>query len=333
MLRLLEEFALAMARLTLVTVACLLVVSCAPVPERAVVHRVDSGACEAGFQYEFSFGTGGNMSGQFRSPSSVRFDSFGSLLVADTGNNRVQKFDRSGRFIMEFGALGSSEGGLNKPTDCVENSLFVYVVDSVNERIVQYDSEGRFVSVCLTREGLAGRASRFRPTRVGFSRSGYVFVNDLETDALLVFSRFWEPISIVGGFGAGEGRFHQPGGIAFGEDGTIFVCDTGNKRLQLLGSVGSYLREVNVCAGQAGCQPADVAVGPEGSVYVVDSGLRRVLVLWPDGRFRCEITGTPAGRFVQPLSVAVSAKGSLYVLDSGAERVDVFRAVEDPGSR
>jgi DNA-binding beta-propeller fold protein YncE len=287
-------------------------------------------ACTSELTHMFSFGSSGTMPGEFRSPSSVRIDQFGNLLVADTGNNRIQRLDAAGRFLTEFGAPGTSEGSVSGPTDCVENALGIYVVDPVNERVLEFDGDGRFVSVCVSGESLSDQFSSFEPTKIAFSQTGYVYVTDEDADALVVFSRFWEPVSVVGGFGAGEGRFRQPGGMAVDSHGGLVVCDTGNDRLQVLSSTGNFERGIPVCGGLPGCEPADVAVGPDGLLYVADEGLGRVIVLAQDGSIKCEVNDVNGERLVHPRSVAVSQKGILYVLDGGSDEVHVFRTSSAP---
>ncbi len=303
----------------------LLLSSCAGTVPQPAAPEASRAACSSELGYMFSFGSSGTMPGEFRSPSSIRIDQFGNLLVADTGNNRIQKLDAAGRFLMEFGAPGSSDGSVSGPTDCVENALGIYVVDSVNERVLEFDNDGRFVSVCVSSESLSDRFSSFEPRKIAFSQTGYVFVTDEDADALVVFSRFWEPVTVVGGFGAGEGRFRQPGGMAVDSHGGLVVCDTGNDRLQVLSSTGNFERGVPVCGGLPGCEPADVAMGPDGLVYVADEGLGRVLVLSQDGSIKCEVNDVNGERLVHPRSVAVSQKGILYVLDGGSDEVHVFR--------
>ena len=303
----------------------LLLASCAGTLEQLAAPDAHRVVCASELKFLFSFGSSGTMPGQFRSPSSIRIDQFDNLLIADTGNNRIQKLDSSGRFIMEFGAPGSSEGNVSGPTDCVENALRIYVVDSVNERVLEFDGDGRFVSVCVSSESLSDRFASFEPRKIAFSQTGYVFVTDEDADALVVFSRFWDPVSVVGGFGAGEGRFRQPGGMAVDARGGLLVCDTGNDRLQVLSSTGNFERGIPVCAGLPGCEPADAAIGPDGLVYVADAGLGRVIVLAQDGSVKCEVDDVNGERLVHPRSVAISQRGLLYVLDGGSDEVHVFR--------
>jgi DNA-binding beta-propeller fold protein YncE len=251
-------------------------------------------------------------------------DSFGSLLVADTGNNRVQKFDASGHFLMEFGGLGAGGAELDGPTDAVENSLSIYVVDSRNERVLEYSSEGRFLSVCISKEKLAGSDRGFGPRRLAFSETGYVFLTDVEADAVRVFTKFWVPISVIGGFGSAEGHFADPAGVACTRGGEVFVCDSGNGRLQIVDTFGNFVSSLEACSGRPLCEPVDVDVSPDGSLYVVDRVGRKVLIFNPDRTFRCEIPGAYGPLLVSPCAVAVSSRGIVYVVDGGADVVYAF---------
>jgi DNA-binding beta-propeller fold protein YncE len=316
--------------------AWLLMTSCAGTLQSPRSGGAAQTPCPSEIKHLFSFGSSGTMPGQFRSPASVSLDSFGNLLVADTGNSRIQKFDSSGRFLMEFGGLGSSEGSLDRPTDCVENSLSIYVVDSAKQSVLEFDSNGRFLSVCVSREKLGEQYPGFEPTNIAFSDAGYVFVGDADADAVMVFSRFWDPVAVVGGFGAGEGRFSKPGGMTVDRHGELFVCDTGNDRVQVLSSTGNFLRDIRVCAGEPGCEPGDVAIGTDGATYVADAGLGRVIVLDKDGNVGCAVDRVPDESFMHPRSVAISHTGVLYVLDGGTDEVHVFQTSSMPagsGSR
>ena len=66
--------------------------------------------------------------------------------MADTGNNRIQKFDANGVFLAKFGSFGTANGQFNGPygvaTDATGN---VWVADSGNNRIQKFDAGGNFL--------------------------------------------------------------------------------------------------------------------------------------------------------------------------------------------
>jgi DNA-binding beta-propeller fold protein YncE len=63
-------------------------------------------------------------------------DKNGFIYIADSGNNRIQKFDNSGQFIAKWGGEGAGDGQLNYPSGIVIDSRgYVYVAERDNNRI------------------------------------------------------------------------------------------------------------------------------------------------------------------------------------------------------
>ena len=59
--------------------------------------------------------------------------------MADTSNDRIQKFDSSGTFIEKWGSGGSAEGEFAAPSAvAVDYSGNVYVTDSYNNRVQKF---------------------------------------------------------------------------------------------------------------------------------------------------------------------------------------------------
>ena len=59
--------------------------------------------------------------------------------MADSGNNRIQKFDRDGKYFTQWGSRGNGNGQFNNPSGIAVDSLGnVYVADSGNNRIQKF---------------------------------------------------------------------------------------------------------------------------------------------------------------------------------------------------
>ena len=56
-------------------------------------------------------GSYGTRDGQFDEAVAVAVDTSGNVYVAENGNNRVQKFDSSGKFLAKWGNYGWDAGG------------------------------------------------------------------------------------------------------------------------------------------------------------------------------------------------------------------------------
>ncbi len=52
------------------------------------------------------FGGKGSENGQLVAPHSIDIDKKGNVYVTDTGNNRIQKYDSDGNFLIKLGRRG-----------------------------------------------------------------------------------------------------------------------------------------------------------------------------------------------------------------------------------
>jgi hypothetical protein len=69
----------------------------------------------------------------------VAVDGSGNVYVADTYNNRVQKFSSTGSYLTQWGSYGSGNGQLYYPYGvAVDGSGNVYVVDTYNHRVQRF---------------------------------------------------------------------------------------------------------------------------------------------------------------------------------------------------
>ncbi|MGH9986503.1 MAG: 6-bladed beta-propeller [Nitrososphaeraceae archaeon] len=71
------------------------------------------------------------------STTGVTFSSKGYVYVADTDNDRVQKFDGNGTFITKWGGRGTGNGKFLGPASIAvdNNGTRVYIADSGNSRV------------------------------------------------------------------------------------------------------------------------------------------------------------------------------------------------------
>ncbi len=135
-------------------------------------------------------------------------------------------------------------------------------------------------------------------------------------------------LAIWGGPDPGDkpGQFREPCGVAGGSDGSIYVADTWNHRIEKLDADGRFVldwREEN--PGFWG--PRSVAVAPNGAIFVADTGNKRILAYDPGGQKLLTFggEGSEPGQFVEPVGLAVDPRRKiLYVADTGNHRVQSF---------
>lgn len=145
-----------------------------------------------------------------------------------------------------------------------------------------------------------------------------------------------EPLQVIGSAGSEPGQFLAPRGIKIASDGSLYIADSRNHRIQHLSQDGSVLQvwgsfaDVSVGEAPGGTfnEPWDVAIGKDGSVYVADTWNHRVQKFSANGNFLKMWgyfgQGEQPDAFWGPRGLAVDAQGRLFVVDTGNKRVVVF---------
>ncbi len=129
---------------------------------------------------------------------------------------------------------------------------------------------------------------------------------------------------------APAGTFNDPWGIAVGPDGSVYVADTWNNRIQKFTADGQFL----TMWGQFGAAesryhfwgPRGVAVDDQGQVYVTDTGNKRVVIFDSDGNDLASFggAGMGVGEFDEPVGIAVDDQGWVYIADTWNMRIQVM---------
>lgn len=82
----------------------------------------------------------------------VGIDAEGNIYVLDSGNYRIQKYDRDGKYISTIGREGQGPGEFISPNCmCVDDDGTVYVVDFGNRRLQIFAPDGSFVNSVRSR--------------------------------------------------------------------------------------------------------------------------------------------------------------------------------------
>jgi len=114
-----------------------------------------------------------------------------------------------------------------------------------------------------------------------------------------------ELVQTIGARGKAPGQFESPQGIACGTDGSLYVADRGNGRVQEFAQDGTLAR----------------VIGSYGDPYLKPGCCRSSKVIQ---KTWAENGGPGHGRFAEPIGVALDKTGSLWVLDAAANLLSRF---------
>jgi tripartite motif-containing protein 71 len=279
---------------------------------------------------QFAFGAGGgNDAG---AGGGVAIGPDGMLYVADSGNDRVQRFDLDGG----GGAQIVAPGTLAYPMGLTVRKTRLFVADNQNHRVVVFDLGGRQLQTIGAGKG--GRPGQLEhPYDVAADASGRVFVADDINHRVVRFSTLPNYVYKArwGSYGQGPGQLAYPRGIATDANGLVYVANTGNDRVDVFDNGGRLVRTMGRSGRATGQfdEPTGIGADASGIRAVTDAVNGRVQLLGPSGNV-IAVWGSPnPGPTIlpDPVAVAFDAAGNAYVLDGRRSRIIVFsRATGQP---
>ncbi|MEI7701251.1 MAG: hypothetical protein WCK86_15740 [Planctomycetia bacterium] len=175
------------------------------------------------------FGTEGRGPGQFVFPVAVAQDAEGNLYVGEYGDHqRIQKFDVTGRYLLEFGRHGTGEGEFQRPSGLALRNGEVFVVDAFNDRIQVFSQDGRFLRLVHLPDKSDPLAY---PYDLRVLEDGRIYVIENKAARLTVLRPDGTILGRYGRPGRNLTEFYQPWDLTVLSDGRILIADTGNHRL------------------------------------------------------------------------------------------------------
>jgi subtilisin family serine protease/streptogramin lyase len=265
-------------------------------------------------RFAFDFGSAGTGNGQFAETYGIAIDASGNLWVADTGNNRIQKFNAKGEYLSQFG--GSLQ--LNWPTGiAIDASGNLWVADTGNTRVVKYNAKGEYLAKFGT-EG-SGNGQFQVPLDLAIDASGNLWVTDAITNRVQKFDSSGKYLAQFGSSGTGNSQFTEAFGIDIDASGNLWVVDSPS-RIQKFDSSGKYLAQFGSYGSGNGQfkSPTGIEVDSAGNVWVADGENNRVQKLNSKGEYFAQFgsKGEGLGQFLAPTALVAGSAGDVWVADT-----------------
>ena len=291
-------------------------------------------------------------------PVAVATGPRGEIYIAE--GNRVREVDPDGRITTLAGtgdAGHDGDGGpgaqarLTTPQGlAVDSAGRVYIADTLGNRVRRVDADGTIRTVAGTGDaGYAGDgkpaidAKLNLPTGVAIGFGDSVFISDTGNNVVrqLGIDGIIRTVAGTGEAGyRGDGGpalyavLHAPGGLAFDDEGNLYIADTLNQRIRRVNvngqiatvagtGVAAYggdggqaiYAELNLATNPLEGMGQGLAVGPTGDVFIADGVNHRLRKLGLSGVI------TTVAVMHTPLGVAVDPHGAVYIADADDNRV------------
>lgn len=321
----------------------------------ALIHPPIINAAEpAPIQFLKTWGQQGDQPGEFHFPIDIVINTQDEIFVTDHLNDRVQKFDRTGKLLAQFPVL-PNPGGL--AFDKQGNLVISHIVASgsskhkIGDRISIYSPQGKLIR----QWGKPGKGpGEFNcPGGIAVAVNGHIYVADQTNHRVQVFDPTGQFLFEWGKHGSQPGEFggkatpnSRVGGpqfLAFDSEGNLWTTEGANCRVQQFTAEGKLLQHWGTDADTPGGlggyfsgfggQPVKSLTGP---IAVCIDQKDRLWISAVSGRVQqfssagkylrgCgEKQGTAAGEFYAPHGMAFDSHGDLYVVDAYNHRIQKF---------
>jgi hypothetical protein len=168
----------------------------------------------------------------FDRPTDIDWLPDGTFFISDGyGGTRVAKFDRDGKFLMDWGGPPRDPNNPQANEFDTVHSIAIskdrrlFVVDRTHRRFQVFDENGKFLDMFST-----GRYSS--PYYHFISTDQYLWVSDGGTNRILKYDLNGNFLDGWGGRGGQPGMFNGPHQISTDQEGNLYVAEVFNGRLQ-----------------------------------------------------------------------------------------------------
>lgn len=276
-------------------------------------------------------------------PYGLAVDSQGNLYVADQKVGAIFIFNTETRDV-----------------DLIKNSVHAHFVRIIglamddNDRLFVSDPGLRHVLVFnkehkaedVITEGMVDPGGLALDTQ-----NRLLYVADAELDQVLVYDAdTFKPIRKLGTTGhkhelTAPGDFSKPAGVAVDAEGSLYVADTWNNRIEIFDADGKFISTFGKAGDGPGyfSRPKGVAIDSDGHVWVADGMQDRIQVFTKEGQLLISFGGHGLlpGQFQGLVGITIDkrnrvftseifpgrAQQFLYVTDAQAEQIRQERAV------
>lgn len=273
----------------------------------------------------------GDEAGRFNKPAGIAIAPDQSVYITDTWNHRIQQFDADGKFIRMWGKDGTEASDFDTPTEiAIAPNGDVYIAGR-EPYIQQFTAKGKFVRSWGSKGKGAMQFSSIGSISIAPNNTLYVL--EYDNQRVLQFTLEGDFIREWGGIGntdrsAELGKFHDPSGLTVGNNGSVYVADTMNNRIQQFTAEGEFVRAWNTFRRgyNEDVYPRYISLAHDGSLYVGCSD-NLILHYTSEGKFISSWqldSGVSEGQFRDPRGIATSPDGSMYIVDRNNSRIQKF---------
>jgi sugar lactone lactonase YvrE len=259
-------------------------------------------------RFEGGRGTG---NGEFDSPTGIAVDPKGNILVADTGNGRIEKLSSDGTFVTSVAT--TDPNGI-----AVDRAGNIYVAEiGSKHRVRKLGPDGTLIAEWAP--GLYG------PRKIAIGPDDSIYVVDSGRNRIVKFSPDGQVLASWGSEGSGDGQFRGLSSVAVdAANNKVYVADPINSRIEVFDSNGKFLSKWSVPEWGKAMGYEDLAIDSQkGRLYASSTHINAVFIFDLNGTRLGNLMPKPPDKLEGPSALALFDR-KLYVLNMTGNSVSVI---------
>ena len=277
------------------------------------------------------FGNRGDDDEEFKEPYGIAFsltqngtDNSGCIFVTDNKNDRVQKFDMNGNFLLSFNGRSGESHKLKKPSGIAvdSDSCYLFVADRDNDRIQVFDLFGNFLFSFGERHDIK------RPEQIstglfytffdmGCTATKAVYVADKKKDRVAIFDYEGNLLATISNLDDPQGVFalnhlQYPGST----QASVYVANTDDNIVTV------YTSALTPTFSIRGLDdPRAVYADNRGYIYVSDTDHNKIKRYNRYGELLMQWTGSCTTSLDKPTGICLDNQGNIWIADEQNDRI------------
>jgi DNA-binding beta-propeller fold protein YncE len=254
----------------------------------------------------------GKGEGEFDSPTAIAVDPNGNILVADTGNGRVEKLSPNGTFVRSTERFEAPSG------IAIDRAGNIYVAEvGSKHRVQKLGPDGTFIA--------AWTPGFYGPRKIAIGPDDSIYVVDSGRNRIVKMSPDGQVLASWGSEGSGDAQFRGVSSVAVDSTSNkVYVADPMNSRIQVFDSNGKFLSKWPVPEWGKAVGYEDVVVDSQtGRLYACTAHINTVFVFDLNGTRLGTLTPKPPDKLEGPSALALFDR-KLYVLNMTGNRISVI---------
>lgn len=259
----------------------------------------------------------------------------GTVYVTDSKRGMIRVFNSKGSLLDSFGLkrkirrVGKVVPGTNYLVGiAVGDKGKIYVSDMNSGKILIFNQKGAFQG--FFQPSKKHKDILKKPLALAVYM-GKIYVTDIGDQSIKIFNRNGELIRNFGEEGQGEGELSFPNGIVIAKDGTIFVADSNNSRVQAFDAQGKF--RFSFKGESRFILPRGLAIDSLNRLHVADTLAHKILVFNSKGNFlfsygsdkEFEDEEISESELLYPNGIDIDKKNRhIYITDKGSNRISVW---------